>query len=256
MTRVVDQHGGVNLAQGMPNSRRRPSWSRRPTARIDGDFHQYAITWGAPRLRRAIAEKYRQVLRDGRRSRPPRHGVLRLDRDHAGDPARRAEPGRRGHHLRAVLRELRAGLHHRGRRAGLGPARAARLHVRSRPAAPGGHAAHPRHRLQQPEQSRRQGLLAAELQIIADLCLEHDLLAITDEIYEHIVYDGLGHTPIATLPGMAERTITISGISKSYSVTGWRVGYAIAPPELSRRHPARPRLRHGGRAAPACRRPR
>ena len=73
----------------------------------------------------------------------------------------------------------------------------------------------------------------AELQAIADLCLRHDLLAITDEIYEHIVYDGLGHTPIATLPGMAERTITISGVSKSYSVTGWRVGWAVAPEELS-----------------------
>jgi aspartate/methionine/tyrosine aminotransferase len=73
----------------------------------------------------------------------------------------------------------------------------------------------------------------ADLQAIADLCLRHDLLAITDEIYEHIVYDGLGHTPIATLPGMAERTITISGASKSYSVTGWRVGWAVAPPELS-----------------------
>ena len=69
--------------------------------------------------------------------------------------------------------------------------------------------------------------------MIADLCLEHDLLAITDEIYEHIVFDGSTHVPIATLPGMAERTITISGISKSYSVTGWRIGYAIANPELS-----------------------
>src|SRR5438034_511152 len=73
----------------------------------------------------------------------------------------------------------------------------------------------------------------AELAVIADLCLEHDLLAITDEIYEHIVFDGSTHVPIATLPGMAERTITISGISKSYSVTGWRIGYAIAPAELS-----------------------
>jgi aminotransferase len=73
----------------------------------------------------------------------------------------------------------------------------------------------------------------ADLQAIADICLKHDLLAITDEIYEHIVYDGLGHTPIATLPGMAERTITISGISKSYSVTGWRIGWAVAPPEIS-----------------------
>src|SRR5262249_61883965 len=71
----------------------------------------------------------------------------------------------------------------------------------------------------------------AELQVIADLCLEHDLLAITDEIYEHIVYDGALHTPIATLPGMADRTITISAISNSYSVTGWRVGYAVASPD-------------------------
>ena len=73
----------------------------------------------------------------------------------------------------------------------------------------------------------------SELETIADLCRRHDLLAITDEIYEHIVFDGLTHTPIATLPEMAERTITISGISKSYSVTGWRVGYAVANPELS-----------------------
>src|SRR5207237_2382764 len=73
----------------------------------------------------------------------------------------------------------------------------------------------------------------ADLDVIADLCRRHDLLAITDEIYEHIVYAGLGHTPIATLPGMAERTVTISGISKSYSVTGWRIGYAIAAAELS-----------------------
>src|SRR4030095_12844391 len=72
-----------------------------------------------------------------------------------------------------------------------------------------------------------------ELHAIAELCRRHDLLAITDEIYEHIVYDGLRHTPIATLPDMAERTITISGVSKSYSITGWRVGWAVAPEDLS-----------------------
>jgi aspartate/methionine/tyrosine aminotransferase len=73
----------------------------------------------------------------------------------------------------------------------------------------------------------------AELEQIADLCRERDLLAITDEIYEHILYDGERHIPIATLPGMAERTVTISGVSKSYSVTGWRIGYAVASPELT-----------------------
>ena len=62
--------------------------------------------------------------------------------------------------------------------------------------------------------------------------LEHDAIAITDEIYEHITYDGAEHVPIATLPGMRERTVTISALSKTYAVTGWRVGWAVAPPAL------------------------
>jgi aminotransferase len=71
-----------------------------------------------------------------------------------------------------------------------------------------------------------------ELQLIADLCIEHDVIAITDEIYEFITYDGAQHIPIAALPGMAERTITISGMSKTFSVTGWRLGYAVASEDL------------------------
>jgi aspartate/methionine/tyrosine aminotransferase len=73
----------------------------------------------------------------------------------------------------------------------------------------------------------------AELELIASLCLEHDAIAITDEIYEHLVYAG-EHVSIATLPGMRERTITISGASKTFSVTGWRIGWLIAPAELTR----------------------
>ncbi len=72
----------------------------------------------------------------------------------------------------------------------------------------------------------------AELELIAELCIEHDAIAITDEIYEHLVYSGR-HLSLATLPGMRERTITISGASKTYSVTGWRIGWLIAPPALS-----------------------
>ncbi len=71
-----------------------------------------------------------------------------------------------------------------------------------------------------------------ELELIAQLCIEHDAIAITDEIYEHLVYRGR-HISLATLPGMQERTITISGASKTYSVTGWRVGWLIAPPVLT-----------------------
>jgi aminotransferase len=91
----------------------------------------------------------------------------------------------------------------------------------------------------------------AELQAIADLCQKHDLLAITDEIYEHIVYDGLGHTPIATLPGMAERTIPSPAYRSRTPVTGWRVGWAVAPAEISVGI-RRARLHHRRRSAPAA----
>jgi aminotransferase len=72
-----------------------------------------------------------------------------------------------------------------------------------------------------------------ELELIRDLCLEYDVLAITDEIYEHIVYDGAKHISMAALDGMRQHTITINGMSKTYSVTGWRVGWAVASPELT-----------------------
>jgi aminotransferase len=72
----------------------------------------------------------------------------------------------------------------------------------------------------------------AELELIAQLCVEHDVIAFTDDIYEHIVYDG-SHLPLASLPGMADRTVSIHSMSKTYSVTGWRIGWAIASPELS-----------------------
>src|SRR5439155_18059754 len=73
----------------------------------------------------------------------------------------------------------------------------------------------------------------AVLETVAELCCRHDVLAVTDEIYERILYDGREHVSLATLPGMGERTITISGLSKTFSVTGWRLGYAIAPADLS-----------------------
>jgi aminotransferase len=71
-----------------------------------------------------------------------------------------------------------------------------------------------------------------ELSLIAELCNEHNIVAVTDEIYEYIVYDGVEHLSLATLPGMRERTVTISGLSKTFSITGWRLGYAVAPVEL------------------------
>ncbi|GAA4121005.1 pyridoxal phosphate-dependent aminotransferase [Nocardioides fonticola] len=75
-------------------------------------------------------------------------------------------------------------------------------------------------------------LTAAELEAVADVAIEHDLTVITDEVYEHLTYDGVPHVPIATLPGMAERTLTLSSAGKSYSVTGWKVGWATGPAHL------------------------
>src|SRR5207237_7059893 len=72
-----------------------------------------------------------------------------------------------------------------------------------------------------------------ELELIRDLCMDYDAFAITDEIYEHILYDDRKHISIASLDGMDNRTITISGFSKTYSATGWRVGYVIAPKKLT-----------------------
>jgi N-succinyldiaminopimelate aminotransferase len=72
----------------------------------------------------------------------------------------------------------------------------------------------------------------AELTVIAELCQKHDVVAITDEVYEHILYDGVAHTRLATLPGMAERTLTVSSLGKTFSVTGWKVGWAVGPESL------------------------
>ena len=73
----------------------------------------------------------------------------------------------------------------------------------------------------------------AEIEFIASLCIEHDALCITDEIYEHIVYDGNEHVPVMTIPGMRERAVLVNSMSKTYSVTGWRVGWVLAAPDLT-----------------------
>jgi aspartate/methionine/tyrosine aminotransferase len=233
MTRVVNQHGGVNLAQGMPNFPPPQEVLDAAHRAIDGDFHQYAITWGTPSLRRAIADKYRAFY--GMAIEPDLHVTVCCGSTETmlstllavlnpGDEVIIFEPFYENYGPGCII-------------SGAIP--------KFVPLEPP-HFTFDPDRLAQAVTSRTKAIVfnspnnptgkvfsRAELQLIADLCLKHDLLAITDEIYEHIVYDGLGHTPIATLPGMAERTITISGISKSYSVTGWRVGYAVAPPDIS-----------------------
>jgi aspartate/methionine/tyrosine aminotransferase len=233
MTRVVDQVGGVNLAQGMPNFRPPPALVEAAHRALDGDFHQYAITWGTPRLRRAIADKYRRFY--GMDVDADRHVTVCCGSTETmlstllavlnpGDEVIVFEPYYENYAPGCIIAgAVPIWVPLEPPEFSFDPDRLAR-------------AVTPRTRaiiFNSPNNPSGRVFSRADLQAIADLCLRHDLLAITDEIYEHIVYDGLGHTPIATLPGMAERTITISGASKSYSVTGWRVGWAVAPPELS-----------------------
>jgi aminotransferase len=233
MTRVVDQLGGVNLAQGMPNFRPPQELLDAAHRAIDGDFHQYAITWGTRRLRRAIADKYKRFY--GIDVDPERNVTVCCGSTETmlstllavlnpGDEVIIFEPFYENYGPGCIISDARpVFVPLEPPEFSFDPDRLAK-------------AVTPRTRaiiFNSPNNPTGKVFSRAELETIAALCLEHDLLAITDEIYEHIVYDGLGHTPIATLPGMAERTITISGISKSYSVTGWRVGWAIANPELS-----------------------
>jgi aminotransferase len=233
MTRVAMEHGGVNLAQGMPNWPPPPEVLAAAHAAIDGDFHQYAITWGAQSLRRAIAESYRRFYR--LEVDPERHVTVGCGTTeimlstllavlNPGDEVVIFEPFYENYGPGCIIAgAVPVFVPLEPPDFGFDPDRLAR-------------AVSPRTRailFNSPNNPTGKVFSPAELETIAALCREHDLLAITDEIYEHIVYDGRAHTPIATLPGMAERTVTISGISKTYSATGWRVGYAVAPPDLS-----------------------
>ena len=233
MTRVVNQTGGVNLAQGMPNFPPPAELIAAAHRALDGDFHQYAITWGTPRLRRAIADKYRAFY--GMDVDPEREVTVccgstetmlatLLAVVNPGDQVIIFEPFYENYGPGCVISGAEpVFVPLEPPDFAFDPDRLAR-------------AITPRTRaiiFNSPNNPTGKVFSPAELGVIADLCRRHDLLAITDEIYEHIVFDGLSHTPIATLPDMAERTVTISGISKSYSVTGWRVGYAVAPAALT-----------------------
>jgi aspartate/methionine/tyrosine aminotransferase len=233
MTRVVSEHGGVNLAQGMPNFPPPPAVIEAAHRALEGDFHQYAITWGAPGLRRAIADKYRAFY--GMDVDPERHVTVCCGATETmlstllavlnpGDEVVVFEPFYENYGPGCIISgAVPVWVPLEPPDFSFDPDRLAR-------------AVTPRTRaivFNSPNNPSGKVFSRADLEVIADVCLRHGLLAITDEIYEHIVYDGLGHTPIATLPGMADRTITISGASKSYSVTGWRIGWAVAPEDLS-----------------------
>ena len=233
MTRINNQYGGVNLAQGMPNFPPPKELLEAAHRAIDGDFHQYAITWGTPRLRQAIADKYRKFY--GMEVDPERHITVCCGSTETMLSTLLAvlNPGDEVIIFEPFYENYGPGCIISGAEPVFVPLEPPDFSFDPDRLA---NAIGPRTRaiiFNSPNNPTGKVFTRRELQVIADLCLKHDLLAITDEIYEHIIFDGQVHTPIATLPGMADRTITISGISKSYSVTGWRIGYAVAAPEIA-----------------------
>ena len=238
MTRQAQLYGAMNLAQGFPDFAAPAELKRAAQQAIENDVNQYAITWGAKNLREAIARQVKAW--QGMEVDPERNVTVCCGSTEAmiasllavtnpGDEIVSFEPFYENYGPDAILSGARP------RFVSLRP-----------PADPAGEwtfdegelrRAFNRHTkaiiVNTPNNPTGKVFTRAELELIAELCQQYNTLAITDEIYEHIIYDGAEHISVASLEGMGERTITINGISKTYSVTGWRVGWAIASAEIS-----------------------
>ena len=231
MTRLAREHNSLNLAQGFPNFPAPEALKEAAVRAIRADINQYAITWGAHRLRTVLARTYSE--RYGLDADPEREITVTCGATEAmigtllalvnpGDEVIVFEPFYENYGPDTILADAKPVY------VPLEPGQPLDL---ERLAA----AFTPRTRaivVNTPSNPSGRVLDRGELEAIRDLCVEHDVLAVTDEIYEHILYAG-EHVPIATLPGMRERTITISGASKTFSVTGWRIGWIIAPADLT-----------------------
>jgi len=238
MTRQAMLHGAINLAQGFPDFEAPEEIKRAARQAISDDVNQYAITWGAKSLRDAIARQMKAA--QGLTVDPETEITVccgsteamiasLLAVADAGDEIVIFEPFYENYGPDAILSGARPrfvtlrppealegdwSFDDRELRSAFGPRTKAIV-------------------LNTPNNPTGKVFSRPELELIRDLCVEHDALAITDEIYEHILYDGREHLSIARIEGMRDRTVTINGMSKTYSVTGWRVGWAVAPPALS-----------------------
>jgi len=236
MTRVnLALHGperAINFAQGFPDFAPPPEIVAAAQRALEDGYHQYATTWGAPQLREAVAAK--QSAAWGSPVDPELEVTVACGATESmiaallatvdpGDEVVVFEPFYENYGPDCILSGAVP------RYVALRPPDwsfdadelASAFSSRTRAVI-----------VNTPHNPTGKVFGRSELEQIAELCRRHDALAITDEIYEHLVYGG-EHVSIATLPGMRERTITISGASKTYSVTGWRIGWIVAPPELS-----------------------
>src|ERR1700687_1806153 len=236
MTRLALQHNAVNLSQGFPDFPAPAEIKEAARQAISDDINQYAITWGAKPLRDAIVEKFART--QGVRVDPEREITICCGSTEAmmsammaiinpGDEVVVFEPFYENYGPDAIL-------------SGATP-----RFVRLRPPASDSHdwafdetdlsdAFGPNTKaiiVNTPNNPTGKVFTRAELEFTRDLCVRWNAFCITDEIYEHILYDGAEHISMAQIDDMRDRTIVINGMSKTYSVTGWRVGWVLAPPE-------------------------
>jgi aminotransferase len=233
MTRLAIQHGAINLSQGFPDFAAPEVLKKAAADAIFADVNQYAITWGAKKFRDALVEKTRRYL--GIEVNPETEitvccgsteGMIDvlLAIINPGDEVIVFEPFYENYGPDAIISgatpryvQLRApdwSFDEKELEAAFNNNTKAII-------------------INTPNNPTGKVFSRTELETIARLCQKWDVLASTDEIYEHIIYDGAKHISPVTLDGMRERTIVVNGMSKTYSVTGWRVGYIIAPPEIN-----------------------
>ena len=233
MTRLAMEHGAINLAQGFPDFAAPAEVKEAAVRAIRADINQYAITWGAREFREAIAERFRKD--SGLAVDPEREITVCCGATETmiasllavvdpGDEVVIFEPFYENYGPDAIM-------------CGAVP-RFVRLHPPQWTFDPDDLAAAFSQRtraviLNTPNNPTGKVFDGKELEALAGLARRYRAYVITDEIYQYMTYDGCRHVSMATLAGMRERTITINGLSKTYSVTGWRVGYAIAPPEVT-----------------------
>jgi aspartate/methionine/tyrosine aminotransferase len=234
MNRLAVAQGAVSLAQGFPDFPCPPELKRAVAEAVDADLNQYAITWGAKPLRDAIAVATARHFPAVGDLDPETQITVTCGATEAmiaamlglldpGDEVVIFEPYYENYGPDAILTGAvprYVTLHEPDWSVDPDELRAA-FGTRTRGIV-----------VNSPHNPTGKVFSRDELALIAALCVEFDVVAFTDDIYEHLVYEG-EHVPLATLPGMAERTVSIHSMSKSYSVTGWRVGWAIASPALS-----------------------
>src|ERR1700722_9219344 len=233
MTRLAIRPGAVNLARGFPDFPAPVDLKQAAIQAIEADHNQYSITWGAKPFREAIAAKYLRTY--GLEVDPEREITVTCGATEGLAASLLANTNPDGEVI--VFEPFYESYHPDTLLCGA-ERKLVKLH------APDWHfdadelrrAFSPRTKaiiVNTPHNPTGKVFTRAELTLIASLCQEFDALAITDEIYEHIIYDGLEHIPMITLPGMRDRTILVNSLSKTFSVTGWRVGWVAASPELT-----------------------